>query len=58
MLAKISEIVKAHKAEIILCIGVFLISLLSFSIGYIAANQSGKEPIKIENQKEIINNNN
>jgi len=48
MLAKIKEFVKKYQADIILVIGVILISLLSFAIGYIVAKQQEKEPIKIE----------
>ena len=38
----------AHQHDIILLIGVILISLLSFAIGYIVAKEQEKEPIKIE----------
>jgi len=48
MLAKIQELVKTHLGDIILVIGVILISLLSFAMGYIMAKQQEKEPIKIE----------
>lgn len=48
MLAKIKEFVKKYQADIILVIGVILISLLSFALGYIIAKQEEKEPIKIE----------
>jgi len=48
LLSKISNGVKEHQADIILVIGVILISLLSFAMGYIAAKQQEKEPIKIE----------
>jgi hypothetical protein len=48
MLAKIKEFVKTHQSDIILVIGVILISLLSFAMGYIVAKQQEKEPIKIE----------
>ena len=34
--------------DIILLVGVFLISLLSFAIGYIVAEQKNRESIKIE----------
>jgi len=47
MLAKIIHFVKEYQADIILVIGVILISLLSFAVGYIVAKQQGKEPIKI-----------
>jgi len=48
MLAKIKQFVKENLADIILVIGVILISLLSFAVGYIVAKQQEKEPIKIE----------
>jgi predicted negative regulator of RcsB-dependent stress response len=48
MFEKIKEFIKEHREEIILVIGVILISLLSFAIGYITAKQEEKEPIKIE----------
>ena len=48
MLSKIKEFVKEHQEDIILVIGVVLISLLSFAAGYITAKQQEKEPIKIE----------
>ena len=53
MLAKIIDFVKRYKTEIILVLGVVLISLLSFAMGYITAKQSDNKPIKIE---EIQNN--
>lgn len=48
MLTKIVAFVKDHLDEIILLIGVILISLLSFAAGYIMAKKQEKEPIKIE----------
>ncbi|PJA84964.1 MAG: hypothetical protein CO145_00120 [Candidatus Nealsonbacteria bacterium CG_4_9_14_3_um_filter_37_13] len=48
MLAKIKNFVKTYQSDIILVIGVILISLLSFAMGYIAAKTQEKEPIKIE----------
>jgi len=48
ILTKIKEFVKAYQADIILVIGVILISLLSFAMGYIIARQQEKESIKIE----------
>ena len=48
MLTKIKEFLKKYQADIILVIGVILISLLSFAIGFIIAKQQEKEPIKIE----------
>ena len=54
MLSKIFKFVKRHQAEIVLCIGVFLISLLSFAMGYIIAKESGNEPIKIEESQNNV----
>ena len=48
LLSKISNGVKEHLDDIILLVGVILISLLSFAIGYILAKQQEKEPLKIE----------
>jgi len=48
MLTKIKQFVKTYQTDIILVIGVILISLLSFAMGYIVAKQQEKEPIKIE----------
>ena len=48
MLSRIKEFVKRYQADIILVIGVILISLLSFAMGYIVARQQEKEPLKIE----------
>jgi len=42
----ISNGVKDHQTDIILVIGVILISLLSFAAGYITAKQQEKEPIQ------------
>ncbi len=47
-LSKISNGVKDNQNDIILLIGVILISLLSFAMGYIMARQQEKEPIRIE----------
>jgi hypothetical protein len=48
MLQRIKQFVKVHQDDIILLIGVILISLLSFAAGYIVAKQQEKEPIRIE----------
>jgi len=48
MLAKIINFVKAHLDDIILLIGVILISLLSFAAGFLVAKQQEKEPLKFE----------
>ncbi len=46
-LSKISNGVKEHLDDIILLVGVVLISLLSFAAGCITAKQQDKEPIKL-----------
>lgn len=43
---------KKHQKEIFLFLGVFLISLFSFALGFIVAEERSKEPIKIELQNE------
>jgi len=48
MIAKLIQFVKTNQADIILVIGVILVSLLSFASGYIVAKQGAKEPIKFE----------
>ena len=48
MLSKLTQFVKRYKADIILVVGVILISLLSFAMGYIVAKTYDKGPIKIE----------
>lgn len=48
MLTKIINFVKINISDIILIIGVLLISSLSFSIGYITAKYQEKEPLSIE----------
>lgn len=45
---QIKQWIIKYQADIILVIGVILISLLSFAIGYIVAKQQEKKPIKIE----------
>jgi len=48
MLAKLIEFVKRYEIDIMLAIGVILISLLSFAVGYLTAKEQLKEPIRIE----------
>jgi len=45
---KARTFIDRYQDDIILIIGAILISLLSFAMGYIAAKQQEKEPIKIE----------
>lgn len=58
MLAKIKNFVKAHLDDIILLIGVVLISLLSFAMGYIVAKQQEKEPIRFEVKEHLYESSN
>lgn len=46
-LAKIRNFVKNNQSDIILIIGVILISLLSFAMGYVIAKNYGQEPLQI-----------
>jgi len=48
MLSKLKQFGKDYQNDIILVIGVILISLLSFAMGFIIAKQQEKEPIRIE----------
>ncbi len=52
MLSKITEFVKTYQSDIILAIGVVLISLFSFAVGYLTAREQFKAPIQIEQQYE------
>jgi hypothetical protein len=58
MLKRIRAFVKEHLDDIILLVGVILISLLSFAMGYIVAKQQEKEPLRFEmsNPKFLISN--
>jgi hypothetical protein len=48
MLSNIKNFVKDNKSDIILLIVIVLISLISFSLGYIIAKSEGKSSIIIE----------
>ena len=45
---KARAFIDTHLDDIILVVGVILISLLSFAAGYITAHQQGKEPLQFE----------
>lgn len=47
MITRIKQFVNEKKGDIILSLGVFLISLLSFLLGYIVAREELKCPIEI-----------
>lgn len=56
ILKKTKQWIIGHQADIILVIGVMLISLLSFAMGYITAKTYDKPPLEFENPKsQIIN---
>jgi len=55
MLSKVKEFVKKYQTDIILIVGVILISLFSFAIGYIVAKQQ-KPPLLIEETNFQIRN--
>ena len=48
IIARIKFFVKTYEKDIVLFIAVFLISSLSFAIGYLSAKEDLKQPIKIE----------
>jgi len=48
MLSKLKDFVKKYQGDIVLVIGVILISLLSFAMGYIIAKTGEKEPLIFE----------
>jgi CHASE1-domain containing sensor protein len=48
MFEKVKNFIKEHQSDIILLLGVMLISLLSFAMGYILAKQQQKEQIRFE----------
>ncbi|MCK4354887.1 hypothetical protein KAW43_00850 [Candidatus Parcubacteria bacterium] len=48
MLSKFFKFVKKDEQEIILFVGVVLISLLSFTLGYIMSEMQKKEPMQIQ----------
>ena len=48
ILAKIKKFVKENNHEIVLFLAIFLISILSFALGYLYAKNQIKNPIIIE----------
>ena len=48
MIFKIKEFIKENQDDIILVIGVILISLLSFAIGYLVCQHQMKQPLRFE----------
>jgi len=53
MLSKIKNFVKKYQPEIILAVGVVLISLLSFAAGYIVSRTYDKPPLEFEINQEL-----
>lgn len=49
MLPKIIQFVKANNKEILLFLGVILISSLSFTFGYIQGKSEERTPLQFEN---------
>jgi hypothetical protein len=54
MVTKILDFVKENQDKIILVVCIVLISLLSFSLGYIFAKTQEKQPLKIIEGESII----
>jgi len=52
ILVKIFDGVKRYEIDIILAIGVVLVSLLSFAVGYLTAKEQLKQPIRVEQMEE------
>ena len=50
MLSKFVEFVKHYQSDIILVIGVILISLISFAAGYLVAKDQLKGPVQVQEQ--------
>jgi len=48
ILTKVQEFVKTYQKDIVLVIGVILISLISFSTGYLIAKDQLKGPIQVQ----------
>ncbi len=56
MIPKIKEFVKKNRGDILLFIGVFLVSTFSFSLGYIIAKMEEKEPLEFNQPYSIPDN--
>ncbi|UZE92922.1 MAG: hypothetical protein IB617_02070 [Candidatus Nealsonbacteria bacterium] len=54
MLLKLTQFLKKHQEDIVLLIGVILISLFSFAIGFIVAKQQEKTPLRIERPQSFF----
>tara|TARA_Y100000310_G_C20399259_1_gene676611 strand:+ start:617 stop:784 length:168 start_codon:yes stop_codon:yes gene_type:complete len=51
-LTRIIDFVKTYQKDIILVIGVLLISLISFAAGYLVAKDELKGPLQVQEQYE------
>jgi hypothetical protein len=56
MIPKIKRFVKENKEDILLFIAVVLVSMFSFSLGYIIAKIEEKEPLQFEQSLYIQDN--
>jgi hypothetical protein len=54
MVTKILDFVKENQDKIVLIVCIVLISLLSFSLGYIFAKTQEKQPLRIIEGESII----
>ncbi len=52
MISKISNFVKENRGDILLFISVVLVSMFSFSLGYIVSKIEDKEPLMFEDYQE------
>jgi len=52
MLSKIKKFIKDYQNDIILAVGVILISLFSFAAGYLLAKNQQKQPLRFEEIKQ------
>lgn len=50
IVSRIIEFVKTYQKDIVLVIGVILISLISFATGYLVAKDQLKGPVQVEEQ--------
>ena len=48
ILPHLTQFVKMHKNDIVLVVGIVLISLSSFAIGYLVAREDLRQPIEIQ----------
>lgn len=55
ILGKIKDWIISNQRDIILVVGVILISLLSFAAGYILRTEQSKQPIQIEDNNASCN---